>query len=105
MCAECNELAEKFETLDTKLNILNERQFFLKESLKELAVNGIQTNIQKIDIQEHDTVVFNLPDEMTYDQDFFDAILPIFKDKNVSVIALHAGITINVLRKGESNGT
>lgn len=107
MCEECQVMNDKLKELDTKLNFLNERQVFLKESLKELTVNGIQSNIDKLDIKSGDTVVFNLPDEMTYDPDFFNAILPIFQEKNVSVIALHAGITINILSKSteEDYGT
>lgn len=104
MCEECQVMKDKIDTLDAKLNFLHERQEFLKEALKELTVNGITTNIQKLDVKERDIVVFNLPDEMTYDPDFFNAISPIFQEKNVTVIALHAGITINVVSKEEHNG-
>ena len=103
-CKECEAMKDKFNTLDAKLNFLHERQEFLKEALKELTVSGITTNIQKMDLKENDVVVFNLPDEMTYDPDFFNAISPIFQEKNVTVIALHAGITINVVSKEEQNG-
>lgn len=91
--------ADKLSLLERKVEHIAARQEYLKEALVQLLQDGIQSNIKKLDLQETDTVVFNLPDEMTYDPDFFNAILPIFQEKNVSVIALHGGITIDILRK------
>lgn len=78
------------------------RMDFMKDTVKDLASEGISAYVTKLKLKENDIVMFNVPDGLNYDPDFFEQILPIFQEKNASVIVLHQGITVQIARKDEN---
>ena len=103
-CLGCVNLEEKFDALQENFAIMFERQNFLKNAISDIIVEGIKSNIQKMELKENDIVTFNLSDELVYDSKFFEEIQPIFQELNVSVIVLHKDIQIDIITKGENNG-
>lgn len=91
-------LLELTEVVEAKISAMDKRIEFLKDTINVLVKEGIASNIEKIELSDGDTVMFTVPDELVYDPDFFNQILPIFQEKNATVIVLHQGIKTEVLR-------
>lgn len=97
--AKIDALGDAFKSSSTAISNFTARMEFLRESVKDLCEEGIRSNIEKLEFKEGDVVLFTVPDDLNYDEGFFQQILPIFQEKNVSVIVLHKGITVDIVRK------
>lgn len=91
-------LDAQIENMEYRLQAVTERLNFLKSALSDVVTDGIRTNVEKLDLKEGDVVLFSLPQEMTFDEHFFNNIQPIFQEKNVSVIVMHKDISTKIIR-------
>lgn len=92
--AEDSCMEDRVADLEHRLQMVTERLHFLKKAVFDLTGEGVKSNLEKLDLCDGDAVIFTVPDELTYDDGFFEGILPIFQEKNVSVIAIHNGIEV-----------